>query len=116
MAQALEKMNVSQNLGKVFSFAQNWFYFSKTVFGEIRFPQKSLINRKMQPLTLSRKKPCATNPNNLLSLLQSPTKRAARKKLKFWRRRRVATGAHISKMKAQYQTFRMRFSSFLCYA
>ena len=54
MAQALENVNVSQNLWKMFSFAQKWTQFYKTVFGEIRFSQKSLINRKKQPHTISR--------------------------------------------------------------
>ena len=54
MAQALEKVNKSQNLVKMFSFAQKWLQFYKTVFGEIRFSQKSLTNRKKATLTISR--------------------------------------------------------------
>ena len=53
MAQALEKVNMSPNLGKMFSFAQKLvILFQNSVFGEIQFSQKSLINRKNQPHTL----------------------------------------------------------------
>ena len=46
MAQALEKVNMSPNLGKMFSFAQKMvILFQNSVFGEIQFSQKSLINR-----------------------------------------------------------------------
>ena len=55
MAQASEKVNVSPNLGKTFSFAQKMvILFQNSVFGEIQFSQKSLTNRKKQSLTLSR--------------------------------------------------------------
>ena len=51
MAQALEKVNMSPNLGKMFSFAQKMvILFQNSVFGEIH--SKSLINRKNQPHTL----------------------------------------------------------------
>ena len=43
MAQAVENVNVSLNVGKMFSFAQKWSQFYQTVFGEIRFSQKSSI-------------------------------------------------------------------------
>ena len=47
MAQALEQVNMSANLGKMFSFAQKKMVilFQNSVFGEIQFSQKSLINR-----------------------------------------------------------------------
>ena len=54
MAHALEKVNVSPNLGKRFSFAQQMVkHFQNSVFGEIQFSQKSLINGKNQPHILS---------------------------------------------------------------
>ena len=62
MVQALENVNVSQNLWKMFSFAQKWTQFYKTVFGEIRFSQKSLINRKKKPHTISRQVPVQQTP------------------------------------------------------
>ena len=53
MAQALEKVNMSPNLGEMFSFAQKMvILFQNSVFGEIQFSQKSLVNRKNQPHTL----------------------------------------------------------------
>ena len=61
MAQALENVNVSQNLVKMFSFAQKWLQFYKTVFGEIRFSQMSLTNSKSNPLPFHDKSLC-NNP------------------------------------------------------
>ena len=78
MAQALEKMNVYPNLGKMFSFAQKMvILFQNSVFGQIQFSQKSLTNRKKEtpyPFTTSA---CATHPNNILLLLKAPAERAA---------------------------------------
>ena len=53
-AQALEKRNMSPKMRKMFFFAQKMVViFSQTsVFDEIQFSQKSLINRKNQPNTL----------------------------------------------------------------
>ena len=50
MAQALEKVNVSPNTGKMFSFAQKMvILFQNSVFGEIQFSQKILSCSKNQP-------------------------------------------------------------------
>ena len=115
MAQALEKVNTSPNLWKMFSFAQKMvILFQNSVFGEIQFSQKSLINRKSNPLPLHDK---SLGNKNIPLLLQGPAQwRYRKKKQKFWRRGRAATGAHLSKMKASYQTFQTRYSSLLWYA
>ena len=126
MAQALEKMNVSPNLGKLFYVAPKMvIFFQNSVFGEIQFSQKSLTNRKKTtpyPFTTCLS---ATNPNNILLLLQAPRaadrtkcgtaakRRYRKKKLNISRSGCAATGAHRSKRKAQYQTFKraiVRFS------
>ena len=81
MAQALEKGNVSKADKNGF-FAQKIVIFSQnSVFDEIQFSQKSLINRKKitYPSTTS---PGATNPYNIL-LLQAPAQRDRKKRLKF---------------------------------
>ena len=78
MAQASENVNVSQNLGKMFS-AQRMVKIFQNCFGETWFSQKSSINRKKQPLRFSQKLlPCATNSNKIMLLLQDPAERAAR--------------------------------------
>ena len=107
MAQALEKVNMSPNLGKMFSFAQKMvILFQNSVFGESQFSQKSLTNRRKQPQTL---------PQQVL-VQQTTTKRRYRKETEILEKGRAATGAHLSKMKAQYQTFQTHYSSFLWYA
>ena len=53
MAQALEKGNISPKLRKMGFFAQkNVIYSQNSVFDEIQFSEKSLINRKKQPQIL----------------------------------------------------------------
>ena len=53
MAQALEKGNMSPKLRKLGFFAQKIdIYSQNSVFDEIQFSQKSLINRKNQPPAL----------------------------------------------------------------
>ena len=54
MAQALENVHVSQNVAKMFFLHKKCAQFYKTVFGELRFSQKSLFNRKKEPHTTSR--------------------------------------------------------------
>ena len=128
MAQALEKVNMSPNLGKMISFAQKMvILFQNSVFGEFQFSQKSLINRKNQPHTLPQQ--LLVQQTLIYSVVTTSPRAAGRtkcgtaskrryrkKKLKFWRKGRAATGAHLSKMKAQYQTFQTRYSLFLWYA
>ena len=71
MAQALEKRKMSPKL-RIF-FAQKIVMFSlKSVFDDIQFSQKSLINRKKPTTYLSTARPGATNLNNILLLLQAP--------------------------------------------
>ena len=54
MAEALEKGNMSPKLRKLGFFAQKIDIFSQnSVFDEIQFSQKSLINKKNQPHALS---------------------------------------------------------------
>ena len=73
MSQALEKVNVSPNLGKMFSFAQKMvILFQNSVFGEIQFSQKPLTNRKKQPLPFHDKSLCNKPQYNILLLLQVP--------------------------------------------
>ena len=122
MAQALENVNVSQNGENVFFCTKNGYTFPKLFFGEIRFSQKSW--RKKQPLIILRQVLVQQTPILSYSYYKprgagrtkcgSATKqRYRKKKLKFWRKGRAAAGAHLSKMKEQYQTFQTRFSSFL---
>ena len=125
MAQALEKVNMSPNLGKSFSFALKMvILFQNSVFGEIQFSQKSLINRKNQPQTLPQQQLVQQTLIIFCCYYKAPRsgphdcgtvskRRYRKKKLKFWRKGRAATWAHLSKMKAQYQTFQTRYSSFL---
>ena len=111
MVQALEKGNISPKLRKMgFLHKKRVIFSQNSDFDEILFSQKSLINRKKQTTYPSTTSPGGTNLYNILLLLQAPAK------LKFWRKGRAATGAHLSKMKAQYQTFQTRYSSFLWYA
>ena len=78
MAQALEKVNMSPNLGKMFFFAQKMvILFQNSVFGEIQFSQKSLINRKNQPHTLPQQL-LVQQTLIILLLVQAPAQRAAR--------------------------------------
>ena len=78
MAQALEKGKMSPKLRKMFFFAQKIVIFSQnSVFDEIQFSQKSLINGKKPTTNPSTLSPGATNPNNILLLLQASAQRAA---------------------------------------
>ena len=52
--------------------------YQNSVFGEIQFSQKFLINRKKPTTNPSTTNPCATNPNNILFLLQAPKVRNCR--------------------------------------
>ena len=53
MRQALEKRNMSPKLRKMFFFCtKNVIFSQNSVFDEIKFSQKSLINRKNQPQIL----------------------------------------------------------------
>ena len=73
MAQALEKGNISLNLRKMFFFARKMVtLFQNSVVGEIQFSQKSLTRREKQPHNPSTTSPCATNPYNLMLLLEAP--------------------------------------------
>ena len=100
MAQALEKVNMSPNLGE--KSHRNGYTFPKFSFWRNPVFSKVFDQYKKAtpyPFTTS---PCATNPNNILLLLQAPAKRRYRKKkLKFWRWR-AAAGAHLSEIQAQY--------------
>ena len=75
MAQVLE-VNVSRT-EKNGCFYKKTILYQNSVFGEIQFSQKYLINRKKttNPSTTS---PCETNPNNILFLLQAPKVRNCR--------------------------------------
>ena len=92
MAQALRKVNVS----KAEKNPQKWLNFSRIqVFGEIQFSRKSLTNRRSHCAIIFccyYKPPC--------SVPHETGKRL----------RRATTGAHLTKMKAQYQTFQTRYS------
>ena len=108
---------MSPNLGKMFSFAQKMvILFQNSVFGEIQFSQNSLINRKNQAHTLPQQVLVQQTLMISCCYYKPPVQRYRKKKLKFWRMKRAATGAHLSKIKAQYQTFQPRYSSFLWYA
>ena len=57
----------------MFSFTQKMvILFQNSGFGEIQFSQKSLTNRKKATPYPSTTRPLATNPNDILLLLQAP--------------------------------------------
>ena len=58
--------------GKRFLLHRKWLYFSNIVFGEFRFPQKSLTKRKKQPLTISRQVLVQQTLKKTMLLLQAP--------------------------------------------
>ena len=77
MAQALEKGNMSPKLRKCFFLHKKIVIFSQnSVFDEIQFSQKSLINRKNQPHTLPQQV-LVQQPPIILLLLQAPAQRPA---------------------------------------
>ena len=126
MAQALETVNVSQNLGKMFPFAQKWLYFSEIVFGEIQFSRKSVTHRKKQPLTISRKVLVHQTPINLCCYYETPRSEpndvrncretaVPEKETKILEKGARSDRGSPGSKKAQYQTFQTRFSSFLWY-
>ena len=76
MAQALEKRNMYPKLIKWGFFAQRTdIFFQNSVFDEIQFSQKSLINRKKSTSCPSTTRSGATNPYSILLLLQAPAQR-----------------------------------------
>ena len=106
MAQALETVNMSPNLGKIFSFAQKLvILFQNSVLDEIQFSQKSLTDRKKQPLTLSPQVLVQQNPIISCCYYKPPRSWPPEKETKI-----LETGARLSKMKSQYQTFQTRYS------
>ena len=117
MAQASEKVNMSTKLEKIFSFAQKWLCFPK-----IQFLTKSSFLKNLWPIEKSNPLPfhdksLCNKPQWYSVVTTSPrvagrTKRRYRKKTKILKVR-AATEAHLTKMKAQYQTFQTRYSSFL---
>ena len=78
MAQALEKGNISPKLRKMGFLHKKVIFSQNSDFDEILFSQKSLINRKKPTSYPSTTSPGATNPYNILLLLQAPAQRAAR--------------------------------------
>ena len=97
MAQALEKGNMSpkEKIG-IFYTKNRYKYSQNSVFDEIQFSQKSLINRKNQPHAL---------PQQVL-VQQIPIARSG------------GTGKRDQNSEgrgAQYQSFQTRYSSFLWY-
>ena len=117
-AQALEKVNMSPKLRKMSFFAQNGYFFWFSFFGEIQFSQKNriLTHSKNQPHTLAQHVLTQQIPNPNCCYYKLPRSgphevryyrevRYRKNKLKVWRKGRAATGAHLIKMKAQYQTF-----------
>ena len=79
MAQALEKGNISPKLRKMgFLHKKRVIFSQNSDFDEILFSQKSLINRKKPTTYPSTTSPGATNPYNILLLVQAPAQRAAR--------------------------------------
>ena len=126
MAQGLEKRNVSKAEKKCVFFAQKIVIFSQnSVFDEIQFSRKSLINRKNQPHTLPQQvlvqqtpiifccyyKLPRSGPHEVRNCREATVPEEQIKILKG----RAATGAQRTKMKAQYQSFQTRYSSFLWY-
>ena len=122
MAKALEKGNMSPKLRKFF-FAQKIVIFSQnSVFDEIQFSQKSLINRKNQPHTLPQQVLVQQTPIIFCCYYKPPHKvrncreaAVPEEEIKI-RKGRAATGAQLTKMKAQYQSFQTLYNSFLWYA
>ena len=123
MAQALEKSECVFKSGEnVFFCTENGYTFPKFSFWRNPVFSKVFDNRKKQPLTLSRQVLVKETPIISCCYYKPPKcgiavkRRYRKKKIKFWRRGRAVTGAHMSKMKAQDQTFQTRYSSFLWYA
>ena len=129
MAQALEKGNVSPKLRIMgFLHKKRVIFSQNSDFDEILFSQKSLINRKNQPHILPQQvlvqqtpiifccyyKPQRSGPHEVRNCREAAVPKKNR--LKNRRKGRAATGAHLTKMKAQYQTFQTRYSSFRWYA
>ena len=78
MAQALENVNVSQNLGKSFLLHKKMVIIFQNCFWRNPVFSKAfdqLNNATLYHITTS---PCAKKPNNILLLLQAPAVRAAR--------------------------------------
>ena len=86
---------MSPNLRKTFFVQKMVTIFQNSFFGEIQFSQKSLANRTKQPHTL----PQAIVRQTLLQypVTTSPSSNTGKKKLKFCRMGRAATGAHLVK-------------------
>ena len=117
MAQELEKVNMSPK-------QKNEFFLHKIFFLNFSFWRNPVFSKNLVPYQKPTPYTCttssyATNPNNILLLLQAlgPHEAAIpEKETKILKEGRAATGAHLTKMKAQYQTFQTRYSSFLWYA
>ena len=77
MAQALEKKNMYPKLIKWGGFfaQRKDILFQNSVFDEIQFSQKSLINRKKSTSCPSTTRSGATNAYSILLLLQAPAQR-----------------------------------------
>ena len=63
---------VSKSEKNVFFARKMVTLFQNSVVGEIQFSQKSLTRREKQPHNPSTTSPCATNPYNLMLLLEAP--------------------------------------------
>ena len=121
MAQALEKVNVSQNLEKCL-LHKKWLYFSKIQFLTKSSFLKSLTNRKKQPLTLSRQVLVQHTPiifccyYKPLRATRSGAKRRYRKKTIILKEGARGDRGSPDQNESQYQTFPPRNSSVLRHA
>ena len=78
MAQALEQLNVSQNPGKMFSFAQKTVILFRYCFWRIPVSSKVFDQKKKAIPYHFTTSVFATNPNNILLLIQAVAEQAAR--------------------------------------
>ena len=77
MAQASENVNVSQNLGKMFSAQKNGYIFAKVFLAKPFFSKVFDQKKKATPYVFTTN-PFATNSNKIKLLLQAPAERAPR--------------------------------------
>ena len=124
MAQALEKVNVSKTEKNVFFAQKIVIVFQSSVCGEIQFSKKSSTKQKKQPhafpqqvlvqqtpiISCSYYMPPRSGPHEVLNCREAAVPEKETKTLMEGAR---GYRAHLTKMKAQYQAFQMRCTSFV---
>ena len=108
---------MTQKLRKLGFFAQKRDIFSQnSVFDEIQFSQKSLINRKNQPHALPQQFLVQQISKVLCCYYKPPRSGSTGKETKIQKEGARGGRVYLTKMKTQYQTFQTRYSSFVWYA